>query len=1204
MKRASCWCLVALAGLCIQALSWADPSSEPAQSDVSYQLAPLDGVVPISGADDAASNGKKSMAINPLRAMTAVDSAAPRGPATYSTGFENPPYTLGNINNQDGWFNTSANATYATVSNANPNGGAQHLRHVRNTSLGNGQLTGSFSPVAANAGNGPFFTQVDVRISNTGGADYFVDLWASDLDDLVTSVRFLYNPAQIAVADDLGGGPVYVNTGAAWTVGQYRTLRVEVYPAANQINYYYNGALIYRGVTLGVHQMQEVDIYNDNWQLGGETADFDNLSFGSLSVSGACCNTSAGSCTSDTPSESCVDPFKVFYPNTSCVESGCSVLTGGCCIDGECSVETEADCLAADGLYLGDDTDCTGVSCPDPSCPTLAYANPAVGAPNIFVSTGVGRQFGQDLLLIPGNHRVCQVRARMAGSDAGGPVGSDFQMTMRIYRTCPNTPSGCLNSGAQLLYGPVQMDAPLQRTLGFTIQEGVWTVPESANVYVGNNIAGGAGITVQYEFTDASTSVIIDDTQPTIGLTPSGFTLCIPGGPFGCSFTFGAGTTEVSQDVYTAPITVTGSCCDLSTGLCADGVTIDDCSGVAHTFTPNGQCQTADPDDIECDILAGACCDLVAGICEEKLIFDCAAVAGVRAFGLGVECENAICPPGCAEGSSGQPYDYRAGRAISDINPTMDLFEGISLGGVRTADNFTPSVSGSISKVRWWGVYNDPLALSPCAGPDVPDSFTIKFHIGAFDLPFSELASYTSANATITRTATGLTRTTAPYGAEMIHMYEATLNTPISVTADLCYWLEIYNNTDGGNCIWRWVFGPAGDVLAAQDRDPAPYYDNGPQDSINFGGDLAWCLDIQVNSDGCDSAIELPGTCCLELAPFCAELTPTECANAGGRFVEPLATCPGTPAGLAALCGGACCTLGECAAPVLQFDCENNSGLWQGPGTNCDDQPCSGACCLSNAFCVDDLDKATCQAAPFSGSYWGGQSCANTYCATNEICDASNAEHQLSCGESLTFNNRAQAQGAAPIGPQPDLSCFGGGASNGFGAVWLSFAGTGNEVEISTCSETPVDTILAVYTNPSKFCDEFTADDEIACSEDDAQNPFVICPDPLQSRVCISTVENQLYYVQVTVFAATEVGVITVNMVCPCSEEPAPECTCPGDVNGDTSRDGADIQAFVNCLLGTGTECACADADENGSVQEADIATFVGLLLNSTGACP
>ncbi len=1203
MKRASCWCLVALAGLCIQALSWADPSSEPAQSDASYQLAPLDGVVPVSGADDDVSNGKKSMAVTPLRAMTAVETAAPRGPATYSTGFENPPYNIGNIDGQDGWFNTSANATYATVSNVNPNGGAQHMRHIRNASLGNGALNGSFSPVAANAGNGPFFAEMDVSISNMGGADYFVDLYATDLDALATSVRFLYNPAQIAVADDLGAGPVYVNTGAAWNTGVYRTLRIEVYPAANQINYYYNGALIYRGVTLGVHQMQEIDIYNDNWQLGGETADFDNLSFGSLSVSGACCNTSAGTCTSDTPSEDCVDPFKTFYPNTSCIDSGCAVLTGGCCIDGECSVETEADCLAEGGSYLGDDTDCVGVSCPDPSCPTLAYANPVAGA---AVVATVIRQHGQEVILIPGNHQVCQVRARVVGqATVDFPVDSPFQIIMRIYRGCPNTSSSCLDSGAELLYGPAMMDAALLRTADLTIQEGVWTVPLSANVFAGDNIEpANRALTIQYEQFVEGTSVVLDDSQPTIGLTPSGFTLCAPGAAFGCSFTYGAGRTEVSQDVYTAPITVTGSCCDLGTGLCADDVTIDQCSAIAQRFTPEGECQTPDPDDIECDILAGACCDLVAGTCEEKLIFDCATTAGVQAFGLGVDCEDAACPSDCDEGSTGQPYDYRAGRAISDINPTMELFENVEVGGLRAADNFTPSVDGSISTVRWWGVYNNPLALTPCASPDVPDNFTIKFHIGAFDLPFGEIASYTNANATITRTATGLTRTTAPYGAEMIHVYEATLNTPVAVTADLCYWLEIYNNTDGGNCIWRWVLGPAGDVLAAQDNDAAPYYDGGPSGSVNIGADLAWCLDIQVNSDGCDSAIELPGTCCLLLAPYCDDtLTPTECANAGGRFVEPLATCPADMAGLRALCGGACCTEGDCTIE-LESVCNDSGGIWQGFRTTCDANPCSGSCCLSDGFCIDNLNQLDCEVG-FLGSYAADGLCATTLCATNEICGESvTNELQLSCGESLTVNNRAQAVGPAPLGPQPPLSCFGGGASIGEGAFWVSFVGTGGEVEISTCSEDLADTILSVYTNPLKSCFDFDADDEIACSEDDAQNDFVLCPDPLQSRVCVETVNGQLYYVQVTTFSPADVGLITVNMVCPCSEAPVPECDCPGDVNGDTSRDGADIQAFVDCLLGSGTECACADADENGDVEEADIATFVGLLLNSTGACP
>jgi hypothetical protein len=62
------------------------------------------------------------------------------------------------------------------------------------------------------------------------------------------------------------------------------------------------------------------------------------------------------------------------------------------------------------------------------------------------------------------------------------------------------------------------------------------------------------------------------------------------------------------------------------------------------------------------------------------------------------------------------------------------------------------------------------------------------------------------------------------------------------------------------------------------------------------------------------------------------------------------------------------------------------------------------------------------------------------------------------------------------------------------------------------------------------------------------------------------------------------------------------ECTCTSDVNGDQYRDGADVSAFVACLL-EGGNCTCADANSNGSVEDTDIPAFVDAILTGN-ACP
>ncbi|HVP09683.1 MAG TPA: hypothetical protein VMV94_00680 [Phycisphaerae bacterium] len=64
-----------------------------------------------------------------------------------------------------------------------------------------------------------------------------------------------------------------------------------------------------------------------------------------------------------------------------------------------------------------------------------------------------------------------------------------------------------------------------------------------------------------------------------------------------------------------------------------------------------------------------------------------------------------------------------------------------------------------------------------------------------------------------------------------------------------------------------------------------------------------------------------------------------------------------------------------------------------------------------------------------------------------------------------------------------------------------------------------------------------------------------------------------------------------------------PPCWCLSDLNNDGLLDGLDVQGFVDCVLGSGTNCACADIDRNGLLNVTDVDTFVsGLLVG--GECP
>ena len=64
-----------------------------------------------------------------------------------------------------------------------------------------------------------------------------------------------------------------------------------------------------------------------------------------------------------------------------------------------------------------------------------------------------------------------------------------------------------------------------------------------------------------------------------------------------------------------------------------------------------------------------------------------------------------------------------------------------------------------------------------------------------------------------------------------------------------------------------------------------------------------------------------------------------------------------------------------------------------------------------------------------------------------------------------------------------------------------------------------------------------------------------------------------------------------------------PPCWCLSDVNHDGQRDGRDVQAFVDCLLASGGDCACADVETDGVLGLADVITFVDDLL-AGAPCP
>ena len=84
-------------------------------------------------------------------------------------------------------------------------------------------------------------------------------------------------------------------------------------------------------------------------------------------ATGACCVNNTCTIASEA---ACLAAGGVYQgDNVACAADLCDLPTGACCLDGACSIVTEAECLAAGGAYLGDATSCEGDPCfiPEPT---------------------------------------------------------------------------------------------------------------------------------------------------------------------------------------------------------------------------------------------------------------------------------------------------------------------------------------------------------------------------------------------------------------------------------------------------------------------------------------------------------------------------------------------------------------------------------------------------------------------------------------------------------------------------------------------------------------------------------------------------------------------------------------------------------------------------------------------------------------------
>lgn len=213
-------------------------------------------------------------------AITNGDDIVLRGPGNQFFDFEAPAYALGAIEPQNGWSASGVNLPYASVSNVNPAGGQQHLRIAFDSSVAAGISRNVLGPNSGALPVGPSSVSFDFAISGLGGANYRAIGQAPSQGFLSWRVEFDFEFGDIYVLDDLGLGLQFVDTGSDFTPGTYMNMRVETDPGADSIRYFLDNNLIYTGVA-GVFAgttVEQMVFASDNFQLEGETGDFDNVS--------------------------------------------------------------------------------------------------------------------------------------------------------------------------------------------------------------------------------------------------------------------------------------------------------------------------------------------------------------------------------------------------------------------------------------------------------------------------------------------------------------------------------------------------------------------------------------------------------------------------------------------------------------------------------------------------------------------------------------------------------------------------------------------------------------------------------------------------------------------------------------------------------------------------------------------------------------
>lgn len=172
-------------------------------------------------------------------------------------------------------------------------------------------------------------------------------------------------------------------------------------------------------------------------------------------------------------------------------------------------------------------------------------------------------------------------------------------------------------------------------------------------------------------------------------------------------------------------------------------------------------------------------------------------------------------------------------------------------------------------------------------------------------------------------------------------------------------WVSIMGMGDPG-CWFYWMTSPEGNGLS--------YLEYGYPVFEEF--DLSFCLTEDAGPSF--------GACCFPVG-LCQVREEAECLSGGGIWQGPGTNCEPNPCPQPT---GACCFPDGRCQVLEEAECLSGGGVWQGPGVSCEPDPCPpapGACCFPDGQC-QVLLEVDCLAA-YGGWRGEGTSCEPNPCA-------------------------------------------------------------------------------------------------------------------------------------------------------------------------------------------------------------------------------